>query len=149
MYLFFETQIVIFVCLFINEHRIPRPQNAAMSNLSQHGHVDQCWHQISSVNATGWANAELMLAQRRWRWTNMSPALGQRLVFHRSPVIRLSTFGALLLFQVRTILHCKAKMQVTAHLKSKQLLPFGCIRPCLYVDVYIMWDHWGSKGRLW
>ena len=33
------------------------------------------------ANTTKWPNAGLMLAQRHRQWTNISPALGQRLVF--------------------------------------------------------------------
>ena len=33
------------------------------------------------ANTTRWPNAGLMLAQRRRRWANISPALGQRVVF--------------------------------------------------------------------
>ena len=32
------------------------------------------------ANTICWPNAELMLAQRRRRWANISPALGQRVV---------------------------------------------------------------------
>ena len=33
------------------------------------------------VNTKRWPNAGSMLVQRRRRWTNIEPALGQRLVF--------------------------------------------------------------------
>ena len=33
------------------------------------------------ANTTRWPDAGLMLAQRRWRWANISPALGRRVVF--------------------------------------------------------------------
>ena len=35
----------------------------------------------SPENTRRWPNAGLMLAQRRRRWANISPTLGQRLVF--------------------------------------------------------------------
>ena len=36
---------------------------------------------MTEANTTGWPTAWLKLAQRRRRWTNISPALGQRVVF--------------------------------------------------------------------
>ena len=38
-------------------------------------------HKQNQKNTTRWANVSLMLVQRRKRWTNNKPTLGERLVF--------------------------------------------------------------------
>ena len=60
---------------------------------------------VAPVSTTRWLNAGLMLAQRRRRWADISPALGQRLGAHSSHdhlVMRLSQCKV---FYIFTVLH--------------------------------------------
>ena len=65
--------------------------NVSCQHSQQTRDVDQCWSIFDPLSATlaqhqtrhGNPNTGLKLAQRRKRWANIIPALGQRLVFDR------------------------------------------------------------------